>query len=52
MAEMSVGRAPVGRMEVRLAMREEMMGLTLAEGTMLVRAEDSMQEVRFSKAEE
>jgi hypothetical protein len=49
---MSVGRAPVGRMEVRFAIIEEMIGLTLAEGTTLVRSDVAMLEVRFPRAEE
>ena len=49
---MSVGRAPVGRMDVRFAMREEMIGLTLAEGMTLVRSEVAIEEVRFPRAEE
>jgi hypothetical protein len=49
---MSVGRAPVGRIDVKFAMMEEMIGLTLAEGMMLVKSETAIVEVRLSRAEE
>jgi hypothetical protein len=49
---MSVGRALEGRMEVRFAMMEEMIGLTLAEGMTLVRSEVASEEVRLARAEE
>jgi hypothetical protein len=49
---MFVGRAPVGKIDVRFAMRDEMIGLTLAEGIMLVKSEIAMVEVRLSRAEE
>jgi hypothetical protein len=51
-ALISVGRAPVGRMEVRFAIMLLMMGFTLAEGTTLVRSEVGIAEVRFKSAEE
>jgi hypothetical protein len=49
---MSVGRAPVGKIDVKFAMRDEMIGLTLAEGMILVRSETAMVEVRLLRAEE
>jgi hypothetical protein len=51
-ALMSVGRAPVGKIDVKFAMMDEMIGLTLAEGIMLVRSEMAIVEVRLSRAEE
>jgi hypothetical protein len=49
---MSVGRAPVGKIDVKFAMMEDMIGLTLAEGMTLVKSEMAIVEVRLSRAEE